>query len=731
MKNSSAKLRLAVTTAALAWTMHPQSALAQNVTAADAEDVGVEEIVVTAQKRAENLQDVPVAVSAFTESRLETAGVKNVLDLNTLTPSANTSVALGFVKPFLRGIGSTGNGAGIESAVSVYVDGVYIASTPGSYFTFNDIQRIEVLKGPQGTLFGRNAVGGLMQIVTSDPGNEFHLKAEATYGNYDIWNLNAHASGPISENVGISIAAQYGEQGKGFGTNFATGTDSYQLRHDLGVRGKLVLTLGDTTIKVAGDYADRDAPLFDWRPAPELGQSSKVPSSRPWDVNNNATNISTVKGGGGSLRVEHDFGSVNLLSITAYRKTKFHYRGDVDVSPAPAITLDTNLDEKQFTQELQLQSDTGNGFEWTVGAYYFDANARGNPARTRLGSFVAPLPTSASLVETYSSLDSKAIAGFAQATVELGANTKFTGGLRYTSETRDISSAAQITFNNGNQTPLLPNPDQSTKFNKLTWRLALDHKFTDDVLGYISYNRGFKSGGFEQNFPADAAFRPEIIDAYEVGLKTQLFDNRVRLNLAGYFNEYKDRQIGLTRAGSLSIVNAGASESYGFEAELEAALGPNFTLNSSIGLMRSKFTEFLPPANPILQNCYIFTPPATTVGGRCDLKGNTTPNSPKVTFNLGGDWHHDTSFGEIGAAFNYGYNSGFFFESDNLIKQDAYHMISASIRWTSPDERFTARLWTKNMFNEAVLTQGLATAFGGLASYQAPATYGITVGVNF
>ena len=719
--------RAATAIAALSWAMQSN---AQEAT--DTSNSGrVEEIIVTAQKRSENLQDVPVSVSAFTETRLANAGIKNVLDLNALTPSANTTVALGFVKPFLRGIGSTGNGAGIESAVSIYVDGVYIASTPGSYFTFNDIQRIEVLKGPQGTLFGRNAVGGLMQIVTSDPGDEFRFKAEATFGNYEIWNLNGHLSGPISDSVGISIAAQYGEQGKGFGRNFATGTDTYRLRHDLAARGKLVFSLGDTTIKLAGDYVDRDAPLFDWRPAPELGQSEKVPSRRPWDVNNNATNISTVKGGGASLRIEHDLGAVNLLSISAYRENKFHYRGDADVSPVPAVTLDTNLDEKQFTQELQVQSARGQGFSWTVGAYYFDATAKGNPARTRLGAFLAPLPTSPRLVETFSKLGSRAIAGFAQATVDLGDRTKLTGGLRYTHEERDISSAARLTFNNGTQTPLLPNPDQKTSFSKPTWRLALDHRFSPDVLAYASYNRGFKSGGFEQNFPADAAFRPEIIDAYEVGLKSQLFDNRVRLNLAAYLNEYKDRQIGLARAGSLTIVNAGSSESYGIEAELEAALGPNFSLNSSIGIMRSRFTEFLPPANPILQNCYIFTPPATTVGGRCDLTGNRTPNSPKLTFNLGGDWHHDTGIGEIGAAFNYGYNSGFFFEGDNLVRQGAYHMMSASLRWASLDERFTARVWVKNMFNEAVLSQGMALGFGGLASYQAPATYGVTIGVNF
>lgn len=695
------------------------------------DEATLEEIVVTAQKREESLQKVPIAVTAITADKIAQSQINDIQELNLLTPSLNVVSTLGFVKPFIRGLGGNSNNPGLEAPISVYVDGVYLSSTPSAFFAFNDIARIEVLKGPQGTLFGRNATGGLIQVITKDPTENVEFKGEASYGNYQTSSANVYVAGGLAEGLAASLSTYYLEQGEGYGRNAFDGKDANLTEHDMSVRGKLVWTPGSrTTLKLSGDYSDRDAPLFAWRSS--LGYRpgfptllAPNPSNSAWDVNNNAPNPSNYTGGGGSFRIEHGFDWADFLSLTAYRRSNFNYGGDIDTSPIPALALNVSSHEKQFSQELQLLSKGDGALSWVVGAYYLDRSARSAPAQVTIGGPFAPNPTSAVMTQLYATVGGESYAAFAQGTYEISTGTKVTVGLRETHESQFSERIREvITLKNGFQI-INPYVKNTATFDKLTWRLALDHEFTDDILGYVSYNRGFKSGAYNVSFPLDPALRPEAIDAYEVGLKTESFDQRLRLNGAVFLYDYTNIQTSFARGGLLALQNGAKATDYGVEWDLDTIISDHLSLNAGAQWLHTKFDSF-PQGNLATPN-----PAGGFIQVNGDLTGNQLPQAPKFTLSVGGDLHYTTGIGEVAFAVNYLYNDGFFPEADNTLRQSHYHMVSSSLRWESRDQRLYGSIWGKNLVNEAVFSQGFAGGISGQETYQSPRTYGVTVGVNF
>lgn len=690
-------------------------------------DQQLEEIIVTAQRREENLQKVPVAVTALSETRLANAVIKSAADLNVTVPALNIVAALGYVKPYIRGIGSNAQAIGLEAPVSVYVDGVYLLSTPSAAFTFGDVKRVEVLKGPQGTLFGRNATGGLIQIITKDPGNTFTLSAEAGFDNYETLSLNGYIAGPVSSTLSASLAAQYTDQGKGYGRNLFNGDDVNLIRHEFAVRGKVMWEPGpDTQVRLSGDYTDRDAPLFAWRAPegykPRLAATVGQGSSRPWDVNSNFANVADFRGGGGSVKIDHDFGGISVMSLTAYRKIRFRYAGDVDVTPVPALALDVTTFERQFTQELQFKSDGDSAFNWVAGLFFMDAKGRLDP------SLVLPsatVPTAIAKRITLTQIGTKSYSGFAQGDLKITDTTKITAGIRYTREPRTVAFETATETLAGTRVSTGRGAQERT-FSKLTWRLSLDQQFSPTFLGYVSYNRGFKSGGFTASFPSDAPYAPEVIDAYEVGVKADLFDRRVRFNPSLFYYDYANLQVAYTRNGLLGVQNGAKARIYGFDADFDAVIGPNFSLNGGLQLINAKFTSY--PAG-ILATYQPLT--GGFVQSTGNLTGREVPNVAKVTGTLGFDIHTAGSGPEWGLSMNYQYSSGYFTEADNVLEQPAFHKINAAIRWLSSDRKYKVTLWGKNLLNEAVFNQAAAGTFSGQASYQPPRTYGFTAGVNF
>jgi iron complex outermembrane receptor protein len=722
-------MRKALLAASAAWScLAPYAASAQEAETAD----GVEDIIVTAQRRTERMQDVPIAITALSNERLATAGVTDVTKLNTITPGLYIQASTGFVLPRIRGVGTSAAGAGLENSVAVYIDGVYLASGPGSLMALNNVERVEVLKGPQGTLFGRNATGGLIQIVTREPTQDFEARFSAGYGNYDTFTGGAYVAGGIAPDLAADIAAQVTAQGDGYGVNVATGNDANRNKFDLALRSKWVFTPTDETkVQLALDYNRRKGnasisssqvsgikPLFG--PAYDIGS---------WDINADFDPYQRLTGGGASLNIEQDLDGVQLQSITAWRKSRYDIGFDTDLTPTPAQTLTfSRLNDRQISQELKLQSDPASRVQWVAGLYYFDAHAELDPNIIRLeGPAIPPPPAPPiTMITGYSKLTTRAWAGYAQATLPIGERTKLTGGFRYSSERRTIHSTSAATLINGFVIdPFGPVIDQKETFSAPTWRVSLDHKLGDDTLVYLSYNRGFKSGGYNARLPGSPAFRQEKIDAYELGIKSDLAGRTLRLNAAAFYYDYRNIQVSRFELNNIIIYNGAAAEIYGIDMDLELRPARGLSITAGVSLLHDRFTDF-PDADRYTPN-----PAGGSIRSTVPADGNRLPSTPDATVNLNIHYDHETKAGTV--AFDLGsyYNSGFYGQPDNVLKQDEFVTIDASIGWRTADDRYGVRLWGKNLTNQAVATALGQSDTSAIIQYDAPRTYGVTLSANF
>jgi iron complex outermembrane receptor protein len=686
----------------------------------------VDEIIVTAQRRSQRLQDVPIAITALGSDQLASIGAADIADLNQVVPGLQIQAATGFVVPRIRGVGTTALGAGLENSVGVYVDGVYFASQTGSLLSLNNVERIEVLRGPQGTLFGRNATGGLIQIVTRTPSQDFAANASVGYGNYDTFTADGYLAGGLSPNVAADIAVHYATQGDGYGTNQLTGRDVNRIDSDLAIRSRLRITPTDrTTIDITGDYLRRSGSAFNsvhLVPGARAAGTGLTFTGRPWDVNSNIEPDVRLEGWGVSARIEQEIGAVRLTSITAYREGTARTIFDADLTQAPASSVDILQDDEQFSQELQLSSATQSRIQWVLGLYYFHANGGFDPA---IVNTALPFPPFAVTLVTRDEVGTDSFAAYGQATVPLGARTALTLGARYTTEKRTLDGVSA-----GPPPFFAPTPfSYSRRFDAPTWRVALEHRLTDDVMVYASYNRGFKSGGFNAANPFSPVvqFRPEFLDAFEVGFKSEWFDRRLRFNAAVFYYDYRDIQVSKFIAPAVNYVNGAGAEIYGLDLELEARVTRNLTLSAGLSLLHDRFTSF-PDADFYLP---LATPPFGNQVVTGSAAGNRLPLTPDATFNLAAHYELPTSTGTWLADLGYYYNSGWYGQPDNVLRQDDYDRMDAAIGWRSSNDRFTVRVWGKNLGNRAVASALVASNTGSQIQYEPPRTYGVTLGVNF
>ena len=702
------------------------AAFAQSDAAGDAvSSEGVGDIIVTAQRRSERLQDVPIAITAVSAERLSNTGAAGASDLAILTPSLNVPVTQGYFQPRIRGVGTLAFGPGIENPIATYIDGVYLAAANSSLLNFSDVQRVEVLKGPQGTLFGRNATGGLIQIVTRDPKEGLYGSADVTYGNYEQIGVNAMLSGG-SDQVRGSVAGFYKYQGEGYGTNLATGRTTNRPLRNYGVRGKLLFTPGDTTkITLAGDYA------FSEGSYPDLSGPQGLPglfgSPLPGSVYNTNSDYQAshrASGGGGSLHVEQELGDLKLVSITAYRESRTDYRIDYDGSPNPFLKITNTQKDSQFSQELQLASGSGSPISWIVGAYFFDFKGSMDPSKVE---FAGPTVGTPPVTQTQITGDQKGTswAGFGQVTVPLGDRTKLTGGIRYTTEKRTIDSVEEVTIQ-GAAAPVQTVGADESRFNKVTFRAAIDHKLADDVLVYASFNRGFKSGGFNLLTPNDPGYEPETLDAYETGVKVEAFDRKLRINTAFFYYDYTNIQLPFfTDTGLVGIANGPSAKLYGADVDFEFVPMPQLHIFGGASYIHNRFGSYPDAVANIAQA------DGTILTTTEDATGNSLPFTSKFSGNIGLEYRIDVGNGDLAFNVNYYYNDGYALEVDNRNKQDAYELVSGSIGWTSQDERLSLKVWGKNLTNSIVYNQFSSGSTGYGASYQPPRTYGVTLGTKF
>lgn len=684
---------------------------------AAAKGASLEDIVVVAQKRSENLQKVPIAITAISPTRLETSGIKSTQDLAIAVPGLQLLNVASSLVPRVRGVGSTFNAAGIESPVVTFVGDVYHAFAADVQVDFADVEQVAVLKGPQGTLFGRNATGGVLQITTRQPDFDFAGSFQTSFDNYLTTRSNAFVTGGLSDDVAASLSVSYAHQGRGYGKNINTGNDTHRLDKDFTVRGKLhAFATDSTTIDITGDYNERrGSTSANFRIAP--GRTAILPTpqpSSPWDSNQFLDPRQEFSGGGGSLKIEQDLGFSTLTSISAYRDGRIDYQFSAVPSALPARDNFVSYTSEQFTQELQLVSPSSGRFSWTVGAFFF-YNDAGVDFQTALSG---PFATAFSYQSVPTTQTTKSVAGFAQGTYELADTTRLTLGIRYTYDKKKFSGRVYRTTLAGNTILVSDVQNAEYSFSKPTWRIAIDHDFTPTILGYVSYNRGIKSGGFSTTSPTNPAFRPERLDAYEVGIKSQILDNSVRLNVGGFYYDYQNIQINAYTGSTPFVQNATSAKSYGVDAELQAQLTERLQINAGATWLHAHFGDF--------QNAQAAIPVTSgpLAGGTMavvqDATGNTLPNSPSLTYSLGATYEIPVSFGTISFNANDNYNSGFYGEADNVLRQDSYHIVNASIGWKSSDENYSASLYVNNLLNEAVISQMASAPWGYIVDYSNP-----------
>ncbi len=694
------------------------------------EDDGLNVIVVTAQKREQDLQDVPLSVTSVTGEQLSSVGVVDTTQLNVAVPAVNIRVTNSSFSPSIRGVGTAG--INVENPVALYIDGVYYASQREGLRDFNDVAQVAVLKGPQGTLFGRNATGGVVQITTKAPSQDFGGEVGVSIDNYATLRTNAYLTGGLGDNIAASLSASYVTQGEGWGDNLTTGAETYKIDYNWSVRGQLMIEPDDvTSIRLIGDYgrrSDNQATYFrPYRNTP-LAIPGFVPPPNVYDSIVGLDPLSKLQGGGISATIERDLGFGQFTSISAYRNSVSEFRLDADATPLLIFHVDSpDTRNKSFSQELQLTSNPGSSVNWAVGLYYFNNSNTANDFAQILGGFLAPLPTSVNRQQIFGREKVESFAPFGQVDFEILPSTRLTLGLRWTYEKRSFDSRRSNLLNNGTLVPVVvPFDGASITEKKPTWRIALDHEFSDGILGYASYTRGFKSGGFNVLNPANPPYKTEQLDAYELGLKTELLDRKLRLNAAGFYYDYSNLQVQQFVGGAQLTVNGAKAKIYGLDVDFEAVLAEGLSLRGGFVWLHNEFLSF--------PNALFFTqrPGGGVSNAPGDAAGNKLPNAQNFNGSITLSYDTDVSFGKLKFSATESHNGPFVFEADNFLRQGAYDIVNASIEWTSFNDAFSASIFVKNLLKAEVLTHATSIPLGQMSTqFLAPRIFGVSGKVKF
>jgi iron complex outermembrane receptor protein len=734
---------IAVVFPAVAQSSQGSSAGVQTIT--DDSASGVEEIVVTAQRRSESIQNVPIAISAVTAATAAKQGVVGTESLGIVIPALQFTRQTGNGgAPFLRAVGTSQATAGTNSSVATYIDDVYLSSPIATTLRFNNIESVEVLKGPQGTLFGRNATGGVIHVHTRQPSHVTSVEGLVGYGSYDTLYGSLYATTGVTDNLAVNIALTGQNQHDGYGRNLFNGVDIYKQKN-AGARVGILWEPTETTkVNISGDYAYNSGDLgMNVVIAPgtiALGGGGFVCKYCSWDTpygkprDNGASKVY-----GGSVKIAQELGAIKFLSISAYHQTRLNIDIQLDGSTNGQNILASRSPSfnKSFSQEFQLLSKGNSKVQWILGAFYFNEYAGYDPIDligTSLAVFGGVRHTdSRQLLHSYSL--------FGEGSYEILPRTKLTLGLRYTTDKfREVAEQR-----NAAQTVLPPGELSSgwVNFSKLTYRAILDYKPVDDVLFYGSYSRGFKSGGFSTAAPflgrvLAPAVAPEVLDAFEVGFKSELADNRIRLNGSAYYYDYTNLQVATVQNGAAVTFNAASAHIKGAELDLTYAPSRRLDFNAGVSYLDSKFTNF--PAGPLnVPNPRTCTPfPMTTgplAGGNSacfvDLSGNRTPRAPKFTLSMRATYNVPTDFGDFSANATFYHNSGFFWEPDNRFAQPRYDILNASLTWKSIDDKYSLKAYAKNILDEYYYSYFAESSGRDAGSPEMPRNYGVEFGFKF
>lgn len=721
----------------------------------------LDEVIVTAQRREENLQKVPIAVSALGSELLEQFDVRTVRDVSSIVPNlwmeTNTGLSSGS-RASLRGIGEDESYFTSDTPVGMYIDDVYIPRQTGALFDLNEVERIEVLRGPQGTLYGRNTSAGAIKIVTRKPSDTLRVHGELTVGDYDRIDVRAGLSGPLSETVSGQIAV-LSRQRDGYDLNLVNGARVND--QDLSA-GRVALRFtpnDDLDINLAYDkIRERSTPGFatgvTLQPPNDLGAFDAH------DQVDGDTNVHTLRSDlldpindvdqqGASLTVSWDVGAVTLKSITAWRELSNTLLLDADGQDTcfglalPCLHLFQDQDQDQLSQELQLQGKAfSDRLNYIVGAYYFEESNKQRTENIILSQFGENQYSDAGL-------ETDSIAAFASGTFALTDRANLTAGVRWTQDKKDFNSSI---FNpDGSQVLVCADPvtrvvyssgacgagapagaatDALARELNKTWsavtpRIAFDYAVNPEAMLYASASEGFKSGSFDGREVGNALYglqpiAPETVFTYEVGAKTEWFDRRLRANVAVFLNEFDDLQgTGTNQAtGSLTRFSVGDVETKGAEIELIAEPVRNLTLTANVGFLDTKFTKI---NFDQVADCG----PVGT--GTQDLK---LKFAPEVSSFVGANYSIPLTVGAISIGGDWTRKSSFYHSSCNPLptKEDGFDLFNAQVGYETADGRWMVTAQVRNLTDEDYAAgQFFIPGLGFNAVYfNAPQTWALT-----
>jgi len=753
------------------------TASAQGEPAANDDQGGVDDIIVTAQFRSTNLQDTPLAITAMSGDQLAERSFSNIADVGKAAPSVTLRLgSSGYGKStqaYIRGIGQTDFNFALEPAVGFYVDDVYHASLFGTSFDLLDLERVEILRGPQGTLFGKNSIGGAVRLISKKPTDHFEASVEGTYGSYDRVDLRGMVNIPlVADQLALRVSFASKER------------DGYVDRVDFAcaypeLAGNLTPTVSDhgNSCKVGtlgGESVRAGRAALRWTPAPTvevnlvaevIRDNSEAAADSLIHVNTAAASlaayntnrliptygipfdgrfivdpyvtfatydsaflgrkvpaVNTVHSESYSGDISWDItDNIQFKSITAYQTFNGRFTQNANNAPLPVALTDNLAGFEQFTQEFRFVGTAFNDMlDWAAGVFYFDGNST-------LGGG-AYLAASNIAFDQNDSTESSNRSAFAHGVFHLTERFSLTAGLRYTKESKSYTFD-RVNVPSG--TDFFPGgafTSPESRFNRFDYKLGVDYKVTDDVMVYGQFSTGFKGGGINPRpfTPAAAVpFGPETLEAYEIGIKSDLFDRLVRLNLAAYHSDYANLQLsanGFDNNGAPSIViaNAGNARINGIEAEMDIRPAPGFQINLS-----GSYTDFK----------------IKDLGAAAGVSGGPTldsvaPGVPEWKFSAGAQYEFDLAgAGSLTPRVDVYYQSKVFNEWTNnpLAMQQGYTIANGRLTYNAPDDEWYAALSVTNMFDKFYYVnkfiQSGTYIFTGQPSR--PREWAITVGRRF
>lgn len=737
------------------------------------------EIVVTAQRRAELSRDVPITITALNKDQLSVANVSQLSDSAKLTPGLRFDSQGPAVQPTIRGVGTAITTSGGGPNVGIYVDGFFQANTYLADFDLLNVEGIQVLKGPQGTLFGRNTTGGAIIVSTTEPSTETSGQAVVRYGRFNALKAQGYYTFGISDRVAMDIQGSY-RRGDGYFTDVTDGNDEVGKYENWSVRVGLKAELtddvslllrwnhaetNDPTTQLVNAFVDKSGDGGFYNKVSAAGQaiygrsSSKglplvyayAPDStyvtKPGDVLLNPRQSFKTNSDSLQATVKADLGGVELTSYTQYRKDLSPYYGDLDATAMPLFNIYVGVNDETWSQEFVVNSKAGSPLQWTAGVNYFQIRDTWDIGASFGGSPFSAFGGSSTTTKSY--------AAFLDATYEVNDRFFVTLGGRYGhDEVQDGYFVTNFTTTGyagpgGGFVPFTGAPGtkipvETLKNNNFSPRIVLRYKPSDLSSIYASFTRGYKAGILNVGGYSQQAVKPEKINAYEVGYK---YETRAfQANLAGYYYNYKNLQVSSYQDGAAQIRNAASSEIYGAEVQLRYKVSSAFNVYGGASWTHARYKSFenapyysyCDPAVADASNPMWCAPAA--VGGMgagglvqasTDASGFKMQRAPEFTGNIGASYATELGGGRLTLSGNIYYTSSFYFDPAQQFKQNGYELLSLRAQWTDASDRYTVALYGDNVTNQRYQSQVLFNTLGTGTVWNSPVTYGIELGAKF